>query len=111
METRCSRTKLKDGSLERVRQWAAELRRRRDEVVATLRDEGTLVESVFLERTREGDYLIYYMKAKNLARAEEAYRRSTHEIDAYHLKFKEETWESRANLELLVDFDLIEEER
>lgn len=99
---------MKSGSLERVREWAAELTRRRDEALATLRDEGTIVESVFLERTGEGDYLIYYMKAENFERARAVYGSSTHAIDAYHRKFKEDTWESSTNLELLVDLDMIE---
>ena len=54
-----------------VRDWAAELNRRADEVLATLRDEGVVVESVFLEQTASGDFLIYYMKAQSIERASE----------------------------------------
>ena len=46
--------KLKPDSLNRVRVWAAELNRRKDEVLATLRDEQVVVESVFLDRTSDG---------------------------------------------------------
>jgi hypothetical protein len=48
VETVCVRVRLKPGSLSRVRAWAAELTARREEVLATLRDEGVVVESAFL---------------------------------------------------------------
>ena len=106
-ETRCIKVKLRDGSLSRVREWAAELNRRADEVLATLRDEGVVIESAFLDSTSEGDFLIYYMKAENLERAREVGRTSAHPIDEYHHQFQRETFESGKQLELLVDFDRI----
>ena len=63
------RVRLKPGSLPRVRAWAAELNARRDEVLATLRDEGVIVESVFLD----GEELVYYLKAKDVAQAQAVY--------------------------------------
>lgn len=105
METRCARIKLKPGSLDDVRAWAAELNARRDEVIATLRDEGVAVESAFLERTPEGDFLVYYMRVRSHEQARAAFERSQHAIDAYHAAFKQRTWESSENLELLIDFE------
>ena len=102
-EVACHRIKLKAGVIPRVREWAAEINRRRDEALATLRDEGVSVESAFLERAGDGDYLIYYMRAASLGRSSETARRSEHDIDRYHQAFKRDTWEDRAALELLVD--------
>jgi hypothetical protein len=101
METVCVRVRLETGSLPRVREWAAELNARRDEVLATLRDEGIRVESVFLD----GETLIYYLKADSLDHAREVYARSQHAIDAYHRTFKDETFAEETQLELLVDFE------
>ena len=95
------RVRLEPGSLPRVRAWAAELNTRRDEVMATLRDEGVRVESVFLE----GETLVYYLKAESLDHAREVYARSTHAIDAYHQQFKDETFAEQTQLELLIDFE------
>jgi hypothetical protein len=78
---------------------------RRDEVLATLQDEGVTVESAFLERTADGDYLIYYMRAADRQRAAGAAAQSTHPIDQYHQSFKRETWEEATTLELLVDLE------
>ena len=104
MQTACIKVRLKPGSVPRVREWAAELNRRADEVLATLRAEGVVLESVFLD-TDNGDCLIYYTKALNLEEAREAVLRSHHAIDAFHQEFKRETWETRTPLELLIDFE------
>jgi hypothetical protein len=102
--------RLKENSLARVREWAAEMTRRRDEALETLRDETVIIESVFLDSTPEGDFLIYFMKAENFERAREAARqKSAHAIDEYHRQFKRETWEEGTRLELLIDLDRIAE--
>ena len=95
------RVRLEPGSLPRVREWAAELNARRSEVLATLQDEGVRIESVFLD----GESLVYYLKADSLDHAREVYARSQHAIDAYHQRFKDETFAERSQLELLVDFE------
>jgi L-rhamnose mutarotase len=101
VETVCVRVRLEPGALARVREWAAELNARRDEVLATLRDEGVRVESVFLD----GETLVYYLKADSVERAREIYAQSEHAIDAYHRQFKDETFAEQTSLELLVDFE------
>jgi hypothetical protein len=105
VETVCVEVRLKPASVARARAWAEELSRRAEEVLATLRDEGVAVESVFLDERSDGDFLIYYMKAGSLDQAAAVVQRSTHDIDVYHQQFKDETWESRRSLELLVDFE------
>lgn len=104
-ETRCVKIKLKPDSVERAREWAKTLNERKTEALATLRDEGVILEAVFLDQTGEGDFLIYIMKAKSFEQAREAVRKSAHEIDAYHQVFKRETWAERKQLELLVDLE------
>ena len=99
------RVRLKPNSLGRVRAWAAELNGRGDEVLATLRDEQVAIESVFLDETDEGDFLVYYVKVRSLEQAEQVVQRSQHAIDAYHQEFKRDAWESRKPLELLIDFE------
>jgi len=105
VETVCVKVTLKPGSLDRVREWAAELRARPAEVLATLRTEGVLVESVFLDSTDDGDFLIYYIKAASMEIAQRAVRQSEHPINRYHEQFKADTWGVRAPLELLIDFE------
>jgi hypothetical protein len=102
----CRRIRLKSGSLDRVREWARTIAERREEALATLRDEGVTLESAFLERAGDGDYLVYYMRAHDLQRASGAAGRSTHPIDMYHQAFKQDTWDDRGvTLEVLVDLE------
>jgi len=108
VQTRCVRIRLKAGNVDRAREWAAEINRRKAESLETLREEGVLVESVFLERTSEDDFLVYYMKAEDFNRANSVSRESMHPIDLYHRRFKAEAWASQDVLELLVDLDASE---
>jgi len=108
-ETICVKIKLRANSLGRVREWAETMNARKEEALATLRDESVIVEAAFLDQTSEGDFLIIFMKAESLERAREAVRSSTHEIDKFHKKFKQEAWEERKTLELLLDLDRIKE--
>ncbi len=105
METRCFLIKLKANSRDRVREWANTLNARKAEVLATLRDEEVIVESAFLYRSEDGDFLMYYVKAENLLKAQKVGKESRRAIDAYHQQFKRDTWDSTKELELLVDFE------
>jgi hypothetical protein len=102
----CTRIRLKPGSVERVHEWARTLNERRAEAIATLRDEEVTIESVFLDRSPDGDYLVYYMRGKDLDRSTGMAATSPHPIDAYHQTFKRDTWDDRSELELLVDLEL-----
>jgi hypothetical protein len=104
-ETSCVKIKLKPGSVGKAREWAMVINARRDEALETLRDEGVVLECAFLDQTAEGDFLVYVMKAESFEQAKEAAERSTHEIDDFHLKFKEETWEDGTRLEILIDLE------
>ncbi len=109
LETKCARIKLKPGTTDKVYAWAEELTDRSSEVYQTLRDEGVYIESVFLEKSGEDNFLIYYMKSENEQKAGEIARVSQHPVDAYHKAFKKECWESGEELELLIDFDRFNE--
>ncbi len=102
----CNRIRLRPGSLERVREWAETLKERRNEALATLQAEGVTIESAFLERATDGDFLIIYMRAPDLNSAVGAAAHSAHPIDACHQEFKRDTWEGGEALELLVDLVL-----
>ena len=105
MKTRCGKIELKPGSLERVREWALEINNRSDEALATLVDEGVVIESVFLDETEHGDFLIYYMRAIDFEQSSAVVRKSTHSIDAFHRQFQKDCWAGRKPLEKLVDLD------
>lgn len=98
------RIRLREGSLPRVEEWARTLMARREEVMETLRREGVTVESAFLERAGDGDFLVYYMRARSLEAAHAAARGMDLPIQAYHDAFKRDAWVERTPLRCLVDF-------
>ena len=108
-ETRCWKIKLKPGSLGLVREWAETINERKTEALETLRDETVIIESVFLDRAEDGDYLIAIMKAESFEKSGEAVRKSVHAIDEYHRRVMQEIRGERIELELLVDLDRISE--
>jgi len=103
--TRCVKIKLKPNSIEKAREWAKFINERKDEALATLRDESVVLETVFLDQTGEGDFLIYLMKAESFEKAKEAAQKSIHGIDEFHRNFKRETWEDQKELEILIDLE------
>ena len=111
MATSCVKIKLKPGSLPRVREWAEYISTHEAEALATLEGESIVLESFFLDSSEQGDYLIGYIRAGNLGQAAEAAKVSTHDIDAYHQAFQQETWEAGERLELLVDLSRIDPSR
>jgi hypothetical protein len=108
-QTRCWKIKLKPDSIARVRDWAQTINSRKDEALATLRDETVIIEAVFLDSTDDGDYLIAIMKAESFEKSAEAARNSTHAIDEYHSRVMREVRDEKVELELLVDLDRISE--
>ncbi len=77
----------------------------KDETLTTLRDESVVLETVLLDQTNEGDFLIYLMKAESFDKSRQAVKNSAHEIDKVHQQFKLETWEDGKKLELLIDLE------
>lgn len=108
-ETRCVKIKLKPDSIKKVRQWARTINERKDEALATLRDESVILEAVFLDQNSEGDFLIYVMTAEDFARSKESVEKSIHAIDEFHRNFKKECWETGKKLEMLIDLDRLTE--
>lgn len=104
METVCVKIKLKKGSLAQVRIWFQTLCQRPEEVLESLKNEEVFVESVFLDRQGEDDYLVYYMRAACLSNAREVAMKSKLAIDKYHKECLRQFCEERQELELLLDY-------
>jgi hypothetical protein len=101
--------KLKPGSDTAVAQWAQTMNARKNEALATLVDEGVAVESWFSLELGGEQYLICYMRAESMEKAQNTLTQSMHPIDAVHQQFKIDTWvrgagaEGRLLLDLQVD--------
>lgn len=103
LEVVAYRIKLKPNSLEKVKAWGKKLSSDKSEVAQLLKNEGIVIESAFLEHTVEGDFLIYYLRARDLKKAREISLASTHPIDVFHKQVMKDITENAVTLENLLD--------
>ncbi len=103
LELVCYRIKLKPDSIEKVKSWGAKLNSEHEEVAKLLKNEGIVIESAFLEQSSEGNFLIYYVRAHDLKKAQEISAASLHPIDQFHKQVMREITESAVVLEKVLD--------
>jgi Family of unknown function (DUF6176) len=103
MEVECVRIKLKSDALEMIQEWAARMNNEMKTVKELLKDEGMAVESVFLEKTSDGNYLIYYLRSSDLKKARNVSGASQHPLDVYHQEVMRKVASDSARLTCLFD--------
>jgi len=108
-ETQCLKIRIKSGSTQKVLEWFKTVNRRLDEAYEAIGKEGIVIQSIFLDKGSDGDFLIFYMKADNLLKANQLIRKSTRAIDKEALKMIENHSDEEKTLENLLDLDRIEE--
>ncbi|HKP95280.1 MAG TPA: DUF6176 family protein [Fibrobacteria bacterium] len=109
-ETQLLKIKIRPGKTAAVVDFLRSLRARKDLSLEALRREGMVVESMFLERREDGDYLYYYVKARDLAQANQVNMAATDALTMEIRSFVSETWDHIVSPEPLLDLDLIQEE-
>ena len=103
MDVGASIIELKPNSVERVEEWAKTINDRADEAIATLRDESVKLESWFHLSLDGKDYLLCYMRAESIKKAQKVVKSSPNAIDLYHQQFKKDAWVGGKAARLLVD--------
>lgn len=111
MDVSCVMIELKPNSLQRVKEWVAFIQENEDEAISTLKNEKVTIESYFLTKIGEADYLIVYMRAASIAHAQETVKNSLSAVDAYHKKFQKDTWVRGERAKLLIDLNRVIDER
>ncbi|SDB82462.1 DUF6176 family protein [Acinetobacter boissieri] len=96
--------KLKPNTLSNVNEWKENIQARKEEAVQTLKAEGVCVESWFHIELDGQDYLLAYMRANDIAQAQNVAKTSTFDIDQMHKKFKD-CWERKYTATLLIDLE------
>ena len=109
-ETQLLKIRIRPGKTPAVIDFLRSLSERKDLSLEALRREGMVVESMFLERRSDGDYLYYYAKAHNLAQAGQVNMQATDPLAMEVRAFISETWDHIVSPEPLLDLDLIREE-
>jgi len=109
-ETQLLKIRIRNGKTDEVVKFIRSLRDRKDLALEALRREGMVVETMFLERHDQGDYLYYYAKSRDLALANHVNMQATDSLAMEIRRFVSETWDHIVSPEPLIDLDLIEEE-
>lgn len=111
MDVSATLIKLKENSQVAVDEWARTLNQRMDDVIATLNDEGVLLETWFQITLPDGEYLLVFMRELDPSRPRDIAKDSNHEIDTIHNAFKRETWIRGSQIagRLLVDASRLQE--
>ena len=95
--------KVKPEEVGRLREWMAQLDKRREEVRATFRQEGVTHEQVYLLNASDGPIMVYAMEAPDHDRAAKAFMESALPIDAEHKAILKQVLAGPASCELLFD--------
>jgi L-rhamnose mutarotase len=95
--------RLKEGHEHIWLDWCEELKRRKSEVIETLKSEGVLSESCFLSEDEKCIY--YFMEAESFEKAKAAVEKSTFKIDAEHRKKRALSLEESQHLTQLFHFE------
>jgi Family of unknown function (DUF6176) len=109
-ESQLLKIRIRPGKTGAVIDFIRSLKDRQDLSLEALRREGMVVESMFLERRDDADYLYYYAKARDLALASQINMQANDELAQEIRAFIVETWDHIVSPEPLLDLDLIREE-
>lgn len=109
-DTQLLKIKIRAGKTAAVIEFLRSLVERKDLALEAMRREGMMVESMFLERRDDGDYLYYYVKARDLALANQVNMQATDPLTLEIRRFVAETWDHIVSPEPLLDFNLVQEE-
>lgn len=102
----CGRIKIKEGQLQHVRAWFETLQQRQKELLEAFKAEGVHLESVFLEKAADGDYLIYYMRQNDLATVYQVLAQLQLPVRLFHVDCWKAYCEECVVLEPLFDLQL-----
>jgi hypothetical protein len=91
--TECIRIRMKDGMTDKFVAWAKQVPKRMDEVKISMAEQGVLEEHIFLERSPDGDFIVFYWKVEDPAKASATFQRSKRKIDLEMIEMIETTWD------------------
>jgi hypothetical protein len=109
-ESQLLKIRIRPGKTGAVIDFLRSLKDRQDLSLEALRREGMVVESMFLERRDEADYLYYYARARDLAQASQVNMQANDALAQEIRAFIVDTWDHIVSPEPLLDLDLIREE-
>lgn len=97
------RLKIKEGKKQLWLDWCEELKRRKDEVIETLKNETVVSESCFL--SEDGEHVYYFVETTDMEKSQAAFKNSTFKIDLEHRERRVASLDKIGQLEELFHFE------
>lgn len=104
MQVQLMKLKFKEGGKNIWLDWSEELKRRKEEVIKTLKNEGVISEACFI--SKNGEDVFYFLEAKDIKRAEEVFSKSNGALDIEHKKKSSSSLEFIEKLDILFHFEV-----
>ena len=102
-QVRLVKLKFKPGKKQIWLDWCEQLKKRADEVIETLKNEGTLSEACFI--SQDGESIYYFIEMEDLEKAGQAFKNSSYKIDKDHREAREASLEKVEELNPLFYFN------
>ena len=74
-------------------EWAKQIPNRMEEAKLCMSDQGVIAQHIFLDRSPDGDFIIVYWKAEDLAKARAVFQSSRRKMDLEMIEMVESTWD------------------
>jgi len=105
-QSECIRIRLKSGMTDRFLEWAKKIPSRMDEVKVSKKEQGIIAEHIFLDRTPDGDFIIFYCRAEDMAKTKAVFQNSDRKIDLEMIEIIDLTWDRShvSRLEPVMEF-------
>ena len=98
--------RVKEDKVDALKHWIEELRQREDEVLETLRNEGSRHEAAYLLESAEGPVLVYGQETADPEKAHRAFRESELPVDLEHRRVMRDVVAGRLEAEELINLSM-----
>ena len=92
-QSECIKVRLKPGMTNKFLEWAKRVPNRMGEAKLCMSEQRVIAQHIFLDRAPDGDFIIVYWKAEDLAKAREVFQCSTRKMDLEMIEMVGLTWD------------------
>ena len=93
-QSTCMKIRLKPGMTEVYLDFTKQVLNRKDELTASLKEQGIIAQHIFLERSPNGDFIFFYLKSEDLAKTRDTLYSSKRKIDLEMREMVDAAWDT-----------------
>jgi hypothetical protein len=93
-QSTCMKIRLKPEMTGVYLDFTKQVLNRMDELMASMREQEIIAEHIFLDRSKDGDFIYFYLKSEDLAKTRDIFYSSKRKIDREMIEIIDATWDS-----------------